>query len=175
MSTSVRVNTYTHATTHVATNMLRSVLNEGTGASARGAGFALDAAGKSGTTNALRAAWFVGYTPELLTVVWVGLDDNTPVGLSGSQAALPMWTAFMKRALAGHANQPFRVPDGITFAEIDKDTGHRAGPFCERVFSEAFLAGTEPQTLCYTHLGVPAGSLTHMPSLAQVPTAGVVP
>ncbi len=151
------------------TNMLRSVLNEGTGASARAAGFSLDAAGKSGTTNDLRDAWFVGYTPELLTVVWVGLDDNTPVGLSGSQAALPIWTAFMKRALAGHANQPFQVPDGIAFAEIDKDTGQRAGPFCERVFNEAFLVGTEPQTLCYTHLGVPAGSLTHLPSLLQVP------
>ena len=157
------------------TNMLRSVLNEGTGASARRAGFTLDAAGKSGTTNDLRDAWFVGFTPELLTVVWVGLDDNTPVGLSGSQAALPIWTAFMRRALAGHANQAFHVPDGITFAEIDKDTGHRAGPFCARVFNEAFLTGTEPQTLCYTHLGVPAGNLTHMPSLLHVPTAGTVP
>ena len=68
---------------------------------ARGNGFTQDAAGKSGTTNDLRDAWFVGFTPELLTVVWVGLDDNTPVGLSGSQAALPIWTEFMKSALAG--------------------------------------------------------------------------
>ena len=58
--------------------MMRSVINEGTGAGARAAGFALDAAGKSGTTNDLRDAWFVGFTPELLTVVWVGLDDNQP-------------------------------------------------------------------------------------------------
>ena len=85
--------------------MMRSVLNEGTGASARGNGFTLDAAGKSGTTNDLRDAWFVGFTPELLTVVWVGFDDNTPLGLSGTQAALPIWTEFMKRALAGHANR----------------------------------------------------------------------
>src|SRR6185312_5659881 len=65
-------------TTYLVTNMLRSVINEGTGAGARAAGFALDAAGKSGTTNDLRDAWFVGFTPELLTVVWVGLDDNQP-------------------------------------------------------------------------------------------------
>ena len=87
--------------------MMRSVINEGTGAGARAAGFTLDAAGKSGTTNDLRDAWFVGFTPELLTVVWVGLDDNQPLGLSGTQAALPIWTPFMTRALAGHANVPF--------------------------------------------------------------------
>ncbi len=158
------------APTFLVTNMMRSVLNEGTGAAARAAGFALDAAGKSGTTNDLRDAWFVGFTPELLTVVWVGLDDNTPVGLSGSQAALPIWTAFMKRALAGHRSQAFTVPSGVTFAEIDKDTGGRAGPFCEKPFNEAFLEGSEPQTLCYTHLGVPGGSLTNMGQLLQVPS-----
>ena len=66
--------------TYLVTNMLRSVVNEGTGANARRAGFRLDAAGKTGTTNDLRDAWFVGFTPELLTVVWVGLDDNRPLG-----------------------------------------------------------------------------------------------
>jgi penicillin-binding protein 1B len=88
-------------TTFLVTNMMRSVINEGTGAGARAAGFALDAAGKSGTTNDLRDAWFVGFTPELLTVVWVGMDDNQPVGLSGTQAALPIWTSFMTRAPGG--------------------------------------------------------------------------
>ena len=92
--------------------MMRSVLNEGTGAGVRGAGFTLDAAGKTGTTNDLRDAWFVGFTPELLTVVWVGFDDNQPLGLSGAQAALPIWTAFMKRALAGRGQRPFEVPRG---------------------------------------------------------------
>ena len=95
-------------TTFLVTNMMRSVLNEGTGAGARAAGFTLDAAGKTGTTNDLRDAWFVGFTPELLTVVWVGFDDNQPVGLSGAQAALPIWTQFMRRALAGHAERAVR-------------------------------------------------------------------
>lgn len=138
-------------TTFLVTNMLRGVLNEGTGAGARAAGFALDAGGKSGTTNDLRDAWFVGFTPELLTVVWVGLDDNQPLGLSGSQAALPIWTTFMMRALAGHSNRSFEAPDGVVFVDIDRDTGKLATPSCPRVFREAFLAGTEPTEICQLH------------------------
>jgi penicillin-binding protein 1B len=138
-------------TTYLVTNMLRSVLNEGTAAAARGNGFTLDGAGKTGTTNDLRDAWFVGFTPELLTVVWVGLDDNQALGLSGAQAALPIWTQFMARALAGHANQTFEVPDGIVFVDIDKETGKLATPYCPKVFRESFLAGTEPAELCPVH------------------------
>ena len=140
-----------HDTTYLVTNMMRSVLNEGTAAGARTAGFKLDAAGKTGTTNDLRDAWFVGFTPELLTVVWVGFDDNQPVGLSGAQAALPIWTEFMTRALAGRAGDEFAVPEGISFVDIDKDTGKLATPGCPRVFHEAFLAGTEPTQACELH------------------------
>jgi penicillin-binding protein 1B len=139
------------AATFLVTHMMRSVINEGTGASARGAGLTQDAAGKSGTTNDLRDAWFVGFTPELLAVVWVGFDDNTPLGLSGTQAALPIWTEFMKRALAGHASVPFEAPDGINFVEIDRDTGMLALPQCPRVTSEAFFAGSEPVEVCNLH------------------------
>ena len=138
-------------TTFLVTHMMRSVINEGTGASARGNGFVLDAAGKSGTTNDLRDAWFVGFTPELLTVVWVGFDDNQPVGLSGTQAALPIWTEFMKHALAGRRSIPFEAPGGISFVEIDRDTGKLAQPGCPRVYEEAFLAGTEPLEICELH------------------------
>ena len=138
-------------TTYLVTNMMRSVINEGTGAAARAAGFTLDAAGKSGTTNDLRDAWFVGFTPELLTVVWVGFDDNQPIGLTGSQAALPIWTNFMTRALAGHASQGFEAPEGVVFVDIDRDSGKIAGPFCTRVLSEAFIVGTEPWEPCTAH------------------------
>jgi penicillin-binding protein 1B len=138
-------------TTFLVTNMMRSVLNEGTAAGARGQGFTLDAAGKTGTTNDLRDAWFVGFTPELLTVVWVGLDDNQPIGLSGAQAALPMWTTFMTRALAGRASQSFEVPEGIVFVDIDKETGKLATPACPKVFRESFLVGTEPTEPCPIH------------------------
>ncbi|MEP6782912.1 MAG: penicillin-binding transpeptidase domain-containing protein, partial [Acidobacteriota bacterium] len=139
------------STAFLVTNMMRSVLNEGTGASARAAGVALDAAGKTGTTNDLRDAWFVGFTPELLTVVWVGLDDNQPLGLSGAQAALPIWTAFMKNALAGRTSSRFEAPAGVTFVEIDRDTGKIATPLCPRVTNEAFLTGTEPVGTCELH------------------------
>ena len=139
------------STAFLVTHMMRSVLNEGTGASARGNGFTPDAAGKSGTTNDLRDAWFVGFTPELLTVVWVGLDDNQPLGLSGSQAALPIWTSFMKNALAGRASSSFEAPPGVSFVEVDRDTGKIATPICPRVTTEAFLSGTEPLAGCELH------------------------
>jgi penicillin-binding protein 1B len=139
-------------TTYLVTNMMRSVMDEGTGAGARAAGFTLDAAGKSGTTNDLRDAWFVGFTPELLTVVWVGHDDNQAVGLTGSQAALPIWVAFMQRALAGHPSMAFDIPaEGISAVEIDRDTGKLAEPGCPRVFYESFMTGTEPTEFCELH------------------------
>jgi len=138
-------------TAYLVTNMMRSVIDEGTGAGARANGFALDAAGKSGTTNDLRDAWFVGFTPELLTVVWVGLDDNQPLGLSGTQAALPIWTEFMKSALAGRPSVPFDAPDGVSFVEIDRDTGKLALPGCPRTLNESFITGTEPVDYCELH------------------------
>jgi penicillin-binding protein 1B len=139
-------------TAYLVTQMLRSVINEGSAISARANGFTLEAAGKTGTTNELRDAWFVGFTPELLTVVWVGFDDNQPLGMSGSQAALPIWTDFMRRALEGRPNVPFPAPDsGISLVDIDRDTGLLALPTCPRVLSETFLAGTEPLEYCRLH------------------------
>ncbi len=134
--------------TFLVVDMMRSVLDEGTAAGARAAGFTLDAAGKTGTTNDLRDAWFIGFTPELLTTVWVGFDDNQPLGLSGAQAALPIWTSFMKHALSAHHNESFSVPEGIVFADIDKANGKLATPACPDVIREAFLAGTVPTETC---------------------------
>jgi membrane carboxypeptidase/penicillin-binding protein len=138
-------------TTFLVTNMMRAVMNEGTGAGARSNGFRLDAAGKSGTTNDLRDAWFVGFTPELLTVVWVGFDDNQPIGLGGAQAALPIWTTFMKNALSGRKSQAFPAPPGVVFATIDPETGQLAGPYCPKAIQEAYLEGTDPIGHCVRH------------------------
>ena len=138
-------------TTYLVTSMMRSVIEEGTGHGVRAAGFTLDAAGKTGTTNDLRDAWFVGFTPDLLTVVWVGFDNNQPIGLGGATAALPIWTSFMKKAMAGRGNRGFEVPDGIVFADICTDSGKLAGPSCLRTFNESFLAGTEPHQGCDVH------------------------
>jgi penicillin-binding protein 1B len=139
------------ATTFLVTNMMRSVIDEGTGAGVRRAGFTLEAAGKTGTTNDLRDAWFVGFTPSLLTVVWVGFDGNQSLGLSGAQAALPIWVDYMNRALAGTTSVPFEPPEGLTFVEIDADSGRPAVAGCPRVLQEAFLAGTEPREPCDLH------------------------
>jgi membrane carboxypeptidase/penicillin-binding protein len=84
-------------------------------------------------------------------VVWVGLDDNQPLGLSGSQAAAPMWAQFMTRALQGEPDSRFEEPDNITWADIDRDTGKLATATCPRVMREAFLAGTEPTEVCELH------------------------
>ncbi len=145
-------------TTYLVTSMLRSVMNEGTAAQVRSGGFTLDAAGKTGTTNDQRDAWFVGFTPELLTVVWVGFDNNQPLGLSGAQAALPVWLSFTRRALAARPNVPFPVPDELSYAEIDRDTGGLATPACPRTMIEVFLPGTEPRERCQLHGGNPIGT-----------------
>jgi penicillin-binding protein 1B len=139
------------ATTYLVLDMMRSVLNFGTAAAARSQGFTLDAAGKTGTTNDQRDAWFVGFTPDLLTVVWVGLDDNQPLGLTGAKAALPIWTEFMTRALTGRTNVEFEVPEGVEFADIDLTTGKLATPACPRVARSAFLTGTQPMEMCDLH------------------------
>jgi membrane carboxypeptidase/penicillin-binding protein len=138
--------------TYLVVNMMRSVLNNGTAASARSQGFANDAAGKTGTTNDMRDAWFIGFTPELLCVVWVGFDDNTPINLAGSRAALPIWVDFMKAALAGVKTASFPVPPAnVVFTTIDPQTGLLASPSCPSTFSESFIAGTEPQEYCSWH------------------------
>jgi penicillin-binding protein 1B len=137
---------------YLVVSMMRSVLNNGTAAAARSMGFSADAAGKTGTTNDMRDAWFIGFTPELLCVVWVGFDDNTPINLAGSRAALPIWVDFMKGALAGVKTSTFPVPTAnVVFTAIDPQTGLLASPSCPSTFSESFIAGTEPQEYCSWH------------------------
>jgi membrane carboxypeptidase/penicillin-binding protein len=137
-------------------HMMRSVLLNGTAAGAWQMGLprGIDVAGKTGTTNDMRDAWFAGFTPELLCVVWIGFDDNSPVYLSGARAALPIWVDFMKGAMAGGTSTRFAVPaSNIIFQDIDPNTGLLATPSCPKVFSEAFVAGTEPQEYCSWHEG----------------------
>jgi penicillin-binding protein 1B len=133
------------------TNMLRSVLNEGTGSAARSMGLKGDAAGKTGTTDDTRDAWFIGYTPDLLCAVWVGYDDNAALKLTGAQAALPIWTEFMKKATAGAKPRSFAAPSGVVFADIDRETGLLATPYCPRVLKEAFITGAIPVDHCIWH------------------------
>jgi membrane carboxypeptidase/penicillin-binding protein len=115
-------------------------------------GFWPDAAGKTGTTNNSRDAWFAGYTPDLLCVVWVGFDDNTSLQHTAAEAALPIWVEFMKHAASAAKPARFAAPtEGVAFRLIDKDTGLLATPYCPRVMTEAFIAGTEPRRSCTGH------------------------
>jgi penicillin-binding protein 1B len=132
-------------------HLLRGVLDRGTADVARRWGFTRPAAGKTGTTNDYKDAWFVGYTPDLLAVVWVGFDNKAKLGLSGAQAALPIWTEFMKRATAGTPVTDFVVPPGIRIVEIDPLSGQLATPNCSYILREAFLEGEEPTKTCPLH------------------------
>ena len=133
------------------TSMLRGTLDTGTAAAARRNGFAHDAAGKTGTSNDLRDAWFAGFTPNLLAVVWVGLDDDSPLGLTGAEAALPIWTAFMRGALAERTLPGFVPPPGVALVDVCADTGLPAAAGCPRTVPGAFRTGTEPGGQCARH------------------------
>lgn len=135
-------------------NVMEGVVDRGTAAGIRSAGFRKAAAGKTGTTNDKRDAWFVGFTPDTLALTWVGFDDNQPMGLSGSEAALPIWIDFMKSVAEDQPDREFPVPRGITFAEIDRTTGQVATEHCPPrfVIEEAFKSGTAPTLLCQEHL-----------------------
>ena len=136
---------------YLVTDMMRSVLDAGTGMEARRRSFRADAAGKTGTTNDTRDAWFVGFTPEVLAVVWVGYDDNRPLGLTGSEAALPIWVRFMKSAVSGREDLAFTVPENIISRRIDSTSGGLATPSCPNPHRELFFSGSEPQDPCPLH------------------------
>jgi membrane carboxypeptidase/penicillin-binding protein len=143
----------TPAEAYLMTSLLEGVVTSGTGAAARSLGVPGALAGKTGTTNDGRDAWFVGYSPTLLTLVWVGFDGNQPHGLSGSEGALPIWADFMKQALDLQLpTTAFPVPSGITFANIDATNGRLATRYCPVVMREAFITGTEPPP-CEEHTG----------------------
>jgi penicillin-binding protein 1B len=132
------------AEAYVMTSLLQGVITSGTGSAAQSLQALGAVAGKTGTTNDGRDAWFVGYTPNLLALVWVGFDSGEPHGLSGSDAALPIWTAFIRRALEAYPPPAFSTPTGITVAKIDPTNGKLASLFCPVTVRETFLTGTEP-------------------------------
>jgi penicillin-binding protein 1B len=143
----------TPAEAYLITSLLEGVMASGTGAPARTLGVRGAVAGKTGTTNEGRDAWFVGYTPRLLALVWVGYDGAEAHGLSGAEAALPIWADFMQQALDAYPQPAFTVPGGIAFADVDATNGQLANRFCPTVARETFLAGTEPPP-CQEHGGV---------------------
>lgn len=132
-------------------SLLEEVLRTGTGAGVRGRGFALPAAGKTGTS---RDGWFAGFTSKLLCIVWVGFDDHQDIKMEGAHAALPVWVEFMKRA---HLHREYRnvsdfaAPAGVVSVQIDPDTGGLATANCPRTQTEFFIEGTQPVDVCPLH------------------------
>jgi penicillin-binding protein 1A len=131
------------AVAYLITSLMRSVVEEGTGAQVRELN--RPAAGKTGTTNEYRDAWFDGYTPTLVASSWVGFDDHSSLGPgeSGAKAALPVWLGFMKAALDGTPSSDFEVPQGVVLLRVDPSSGLLAGPRLPGR-QEAFLEGTAP-------------------------------
>jgi penicillin-binding protein 1A len=134
------------STAYLMTSLLEGVVKYGTGWRIKALNRPV--AGKTGTTNNLFDAWFVGYTPEYITGVWVGLDEEAPMGKgeTGSRAASPIWLGFMQRVLEDKPVQVFQAPDGIVFAKIDADTGLLPVPESKNVVFECFKEGTAPTT-----------------------------
>jgi penicillin-binding protein 1A len=129
----------------VLTSLMRSVVEEGTGRLAKK--LRRPVAGKTGTTNSQVDAWFAGFSPQLVAVVWVGFDDNRPLGKgeTGTRAALPIWVRFMQEALKGKPRLPFKQPPGVVVQRIDPATGLLAPEGATDVLEEYFVQGTEPK------------------------------
>lgn len=131
-------------TTYQIVSMLEGVVQRGTARRLKELGRPL--AGKTGTTNKSKDAWFIGFSPDLVVGVFVGFDDPKSMGKreTGSSAAAPIWGNFMKQALADTPPMPFRVPSGIKNVRVNAKTGMLAEASDETVIWEAFIAGTEP-------------------------------
>lgn len=132
-------------TAYIVTSVLQDVITKGTGR--RAAAIGRPAAGKTGTTNDMNDAWFIGYTPQLLAGFWVGFDSKRSLGPgeTGGRIAAPIWLEFMQGALAGEPVIDFPVPSGIRFVPIDRFTGQRTSPTSRAARIECFRAGTEPK------------------------------
>ncbi|NJD90315.1 MAG: PBP1A family penicillin-binding protein [Geobacter sp.] len=129
---------------YIITNLMQSVVNSGTGQRAKAVGRPV--AGKTGTTNESKDAWFVGFIPQLVAGVWVGFDQEKSLGAGGTggAAAAPIWTEFMQRAVASIPVQNFTPPPNITFATINPKTGRLAREGSEGSLQECFISGSEP-------------------------------
>ena len=142
-------------------SILEGVVNRGTGASARGRGAQGVFAGKTGTTNDGRDAWFIGFSPRLLVAVWVGFDDNRGLSLSGATAAVPIYADFVRRLPTHYFEEPFPEVPGTVRASVDPTTGMLVTEECPTSVNELFVAGTEPTERCTVHADgtwPPAGS-----------------
>jgi penicillin-binding protein 1A len=140
----VRQKVVDSSTAYIMTSLLEGVVKFGTGQRARV--LRRPVAGKTGTTNNLYDAWFVGYTPRFITGVWVGFDHERSLGKgeTGSRAASPIWLGYMQQILKKEPVRVFQVPEGVVFAKIDAETGKLPIPESKKTIFECFKEGTAP-------------------------------
>jgi membrane peptidoglycan carboxypeptidase len=136
---------------YLITSALQGVIDRGTAAAARGWGLRGRLAGKTGTTNDRRDNWFAGYSPDRVTVVWVGYDDNRPTRLSGATAALPIWTRFTMAVQPAGGYADFPRPAGIVEATVDPTTGQLATDYCPYAVTDLFPDWQVPTEPCRRH------------------------
>ena len=139
--------------TYVMNDMLGDVLDYGTAARVRSLGFKREFAGKTGTTNDYRDAWFIAYSPRILTLVWLGFDDNRNLRLTGSDAAVPIWASYMNSVIGSVPDTTFKRPDSVVERRIDPESGMLAGSYCPESRNEVYVEGTEPRAECNLHSG----------------------
>jgi penicillin-binding protein 1A len=130
--------------TYQMVNVMKGVVDGGTGSRIRSLGFKRPAAGKTGTTNDSTDAWFIGFVPDLVTGVWVGFDDPKSTRRTGSEAALPIWADYMKIVTDG-PDKDFVVPSGVVIRSVDANTGVETGSGSGKSTKEVFLPGTGPK------------------------------
>ncbi len=180
------------ATAFLMSSMLADVINTGTAYKARQSGFTLPAAGKTGTTNDYLDAWFVGYTPSLVTGVWVGFDQPRTIVPNGyaAELAVPIWSGFMKSATKGDQPEWLTKPENVVAVNVCRASGKLPNYGCtavaatdedgflvtkSQVYTDYFVKGTQPSSVCTLH---PGGILVDASALAipgSVPTTGVAP
>jgi penicillin-binding protein 1B len=133
---------------YLLTHMLESVVARGTGAGVRAAGLRGPAAGKTGTTDAGRDAWFVGWTPDVIAGVWVGVERGPRGGLTGADAAVPIWAGFARAVARPSRATAFAAPPGLVWRDVDPSTGLIGTADCPARRAMPFLPGTEPMRSC---------------------------
>jgi penicillin-binding protein 1A len=173
-------------------SMLADVINAGTAVRARQSGFTLPAAGKTGTTNDYVDAWFVGFTPHIVAGVWVGFDQPQTIVSNGYAAdlAVPIWAAFMKTATKGDPPDWFTRPDSIVSVNVCRLSGKLPNFGCgsvqtmnpdgdvetkSMVYTEYFVKGRQPATLCPLHQAGDVGIVAAMPAGSPVPVPQPTP
>jgi 1A family penicillin-binding protein len=159
------------AVAYVTTQMLKDVMTYGTAKSLEKFSKEHPSAGKTGTTDNYRDAWFVGYTPRLVTGVWVGYDKPKPggKGFTGGAVSAPIWGRFMRSVVAADQNGDFSKPETVVSVAIDPATGYLAVPDCPAKRNEYYLEGTEPTVYCPEHGGAvpPAAAPLETPEAGQ--------